>query len=79
MHTSKLICVTIHLWIFLSTDNVLTLLQYDTGGGQSAELPGRAENLRNVTCSCCGSVLVGGYIIRFTWCHTDIALYLPIS
>ena len=32
MHTSKLICITIHLWIFLSTDNVLTLLQYDTGG-----------------------------------------------
>ena len=32
-----------HLWIFLSTDNVLTLLQYDTQGGQSAELPGRAE------------------------------------
>ena len=21
----------------------------------------------------------GGYIIRFTWCHTDISLYLPIS
>ena len=22
---------------------------------------------------------MGGYIIRFTWCHTDISLYLPIS
>ena len=21
----------------------------------------------------------GGYIIRFTWCHTDISLYLPVS
>ena len=20
----------------------------------------------------------GGYILRFTWCHTDISLYLPI-
>ena len=30
--SSKLICLTICLWIFLSTDNVLTLLQYDTRG-----------------------------------------------
>ena len=44
-----------------------------------ADLPGRAENLRNVNCSCCGSVVLGGHIIRFIWCHTDIALYLPIS
>ena len=29
-------------------------------GGQSAELPGRAENLRNVNCSCRGSVASGG-------------------
>ena len=28
----KLICLTIGLWIFLSKDNVLLLLQYDTGG-----------------------------------------------
>ena len=40
LHTSKLICITMCLWIFLSTDNVLTLLQYDTGGGQLVELPG---------------------------------------
>ena len=38
--TSKLICIPIRLWIFLSTDNVLTLLHYDTWGGQSAVLPG---------------------------------------
>ena len=43
------------------------------------DLPGRAENLRNVNCSCHGSVVLGGYIIRFIWCHTDILLYLPIS
>ena len=55
-----------HLWIFLSTDNVLTCLHYATRGGQSVELPGRAENLRN--CSCCyhGRVL-GGYIISVPW------------
>ena len=29
----KLICLTIGLWIFLSKDNVLLLLQYDTEGG----------------------------------------------
>ena len=58
--TSKLICIPIHLWIFLSTDNVLTLLHYDTWGGQSAVLPGWSWNLRNVNCSCCGSVLLGG-------------------
>ena len=28
----KLICLTIGLWIFLSKDNVLLVLQYDTGG-----------------------------------------------
>ena len=33
--SSKLIYPTICLWIFLSTDNVLTLVQYDTGGGIS--------------------------------------------
>ena len=44
-----------------------------------ADLPGRAENLRNVNCSCHGSVVLGGYIIRFIWCHIDIAWYLPIS
>ena len=22
---------------------------------------------------------IGGYIVRFTWCHTNISLYLPIS
>ena len=30
------------------------------GGGQLAVLPGRAENLRNVNCSCHGSVIEGG-------------------
>ena len=60
--TSKLICIPICLWIFLSTDNVLTLLHYDTWGGQSAVLPGWSWNLRNVNCSCCGSVLLGGGI-----------------
>ena len=29
----QLSCLTIGLWIFLSKDNVLLLLQYDTGGG----------------------------------------------
>ena len=28
----KLSCLTIGLWIFLSKDNVLLLLHYDTGG-----------------------------------------------
>ena len=32
LHTSKLICITMRLWIFLSTDNVLTLQQSGTGG-----------------------------------------------
>ena len=32
LHTSKPIYITICLWIFLSTDNVLTLPQHDTGG-----------------------------------------------
>ena len=34
MHTvhSILIWITMHLWIFLSTDNVLTFLHYATGG-----------------------------------------------
>ena len=40
LHTSKLICITMRLWIFLSTDNVLTLQQSGTGGGQLVELPG---------------------------------------
>ena len=42
LHTSKLICITMHLWIFLSIDNILTLEQYGTGwgGGQLVELPG---------------------------------------
>ena len=40
LQTSKLICITMHLWIFLSTDNVLTLQQSGTGGGQLVELPG---------------------------------------
>ena len=42
LHTSKLICITMRLWIFLSTDNVLTLQQSGTGGwgGQLFELPG---------------------------------------
>ena len=44
LHTSKLICITICLWIFLSTDNVLTLLQYDTRGVQQF-YPGKSENL----------------------------------
>ena len=61
LHTSKPIYITIRLLIFLSTDNVLTLLQYGTGGGQSVELPGRAENLRNCSCCCHGSVLWGVY------------------
>ena len=39
LHTSKPIYITICLWIFLSTDNVLTFAQYDKGG-QSVELPG---------------------------------------
>ena len=33
LHTSKLICITIHLWIFPGKENVLTLLQYDMQGG----------------------------------------------
>ena len=56
----KLICLTIGLWIFLSKDNVLLLLQNDTMGGQSAVLPGKAENLRNVNCSCHGTVITRG-------------------
>ena len=32
MHTSKLICITIRLWIFPGKEHVLTLLQYDMGG-----------------------------------------------
>ena len=36
-------------------------------GGQLAELPGRAENMRNVNCSCCGSVVEGGSISSVTW------------
>ena len=30
------------------------------GGGQLAVIPGKAENLRNVSCSCRGSVIRGG-------------------
>ena len=33
LHTSKLICITMRLWIFLSTDNVLTLQQSGMGVG----------------------------------------------
>ena len=71
----KLSCLTIGLWIFLSKDNVLLLLQYDTGGGgQSAVLPGKAENLRNVNCSCHGSVIMGGILyIKLTF--PDICLW----
>ena len=40
------------------------LLLQSEGGGQSVELPGRAENLRNCSCCCHGIVLYqGGYII----------------
>ena len=53
------IYITICLSISLSTDNDLTLLQYDMGG-QSVELPGRVENLRNCSCRCHGSVVRGG-------------------
>ena len=65
-----------HLWIFLSTDNVLTLLQYDTGGYQSVELPGLVADIYEKyiyilhTVSCHGSVLqydTGGYIISVPW------------
>ena len=38
----------------------------DKWGGQSAVLPGKAEYLRNVNCSCLGSVIMGGYVISFT-------------
>ena len=31
------------------------------------------------TSNCFLADILGGYIIRFTWCHTDISLYLPIS
>ena len=50
----KLICLTIGLWVFLIKDNVLLLLQYDTGGGQLAVQAGRPENLkiRSVKLSC---------------------------
>ena len=38
-----------------------------------ADLPGRAENLRNVNCSCCGSVVLGGvyhkiYLVSYWHC-----------
>ena len=33
LHTSKLICITMHLWIFLSIDNILTLEQSMVPGG----------------------------------------------
>ena len=37
------------------------------GGGQSAVIPGKAENLKNVSCSCCGSVILGGGVnLKFT-------------
>ena len=54
----KLICLTIGLWIFLSKDNVLLLLQYM--GGQLAVWAGRPENLkiRFVKLSC--SLIMGG-------------------
>ena len=75
LHTSKLICITMRLWIFLSTDNVLTLQQSGTGGHTSKQLVEiftctdnvGAVNLRNVNYSCHGSVLVGGYIICVPW------------
>ena len=48
-------------------------------GGQSAELPGRAENLKNCSCCVCvggGSSAFGFYM--FSLC-TGISLYFLIS
>ena len=84
LHTSQLICITMRLWIFLSTDNVLTLQQYGTscGGGQLVELPGWSWNLRNVNCSCHGSVLWGVYhmcsLVKLTFLISVFGIYLYI-
>ena len=53
------------------------------GGGQLAELPGRAENLKNCSCCCHASVLLGGGssafgFYMFSLC-TGISLYFLIS
>ena len=59
------------------------LLLQSEGGGQSAELPGRAENLKNCSCCCHASVLLGGGssafgFYMFSLC-TGISLYFLIS
>ena len=44
IYTSKLICLTIHLWIFLSTDNSLTWYSLIMGGVNLKIYP-KSENL----------------------------------
>ena len=73
----KLICLTIGLWICLSKDNVLLLLQYDMGG-QLAVLPGKAENLRNVNCSCHGSDTRGGGVNLTVQYSLSLYIHLPL-
>ena len=58
-------------------------LSLQSAGGQSAELPGRAENLKNCSCCCHASVLLGGGssafgFYMFSLC-TGISLYFLIS
>ena len=57
------------------------------GGGQSAELPGRAENLKNCSCCCHGSVLLWGgficlwflYVFSMHWYFLIFSYKLTVS
>ena len=77
---------TIGLLILLCKDNVLVQLDYTYRGGQLAVLPGKAENLRNVNCSCHGSD-TGGVNLTvpvlplslYIYIHLAIALHVAVK
>ena len=59
---SKLICITIQVWIFPGKENVLTLLQYDKGGVNQLSYLVGAEICEMLTVVVIAVCLWGGYI-----------------
>ena len=68
------------LWVLMTTLNneeiTLCSVRY-MGGYICLWVPMTTLNSEEITL--CSVRYMGGYIVRFTWCHTDISWYLPIS
>ena len=68
------------LWVSMTTLNSeeITLWSASVGGVYlSLSVNDNIEQWRDHSVLC--QIYWGGYIVRFTWCHTDISWYLPIS